>query len=68
MKAKGYVMQFFPKKGLLSTHQSAKREPPTVLYRLPTLMAADKPCPKLQPSLVFNSSKKQETNFNFLDF
>ena len=51
----GYVVQFFlQKKGLLSTHQSAIREAPTVLSRLPSLMAADKPCPLLQPSLVIN--------------
>ena len=33
------------KKGLLSTHQSARREAPTVFSRLPSLMAADKLCP-----------------------
>ena len=43
---------FSTKKGLLSTHQSAIREAPTVFSRLPSLMAADKPCPLLQPSLV----------------
>ena len=35
-----------------STHQSAIREAPTVFSRLPSLMAADKPCPQLQLSLV----------------
>ena len=45
---------FFYKKGLISTHQSAIREAPTVFSRLPSLMAADKPCPQLQPSLIFN--------------
>ena len=47
MKAKGYVVQ-----GLISTHQSAIREAPTVFSRLPSLMEADKPCPLLQPSLL----------------
>ena len=45
-------MQFFLQKGLLSTHQSAIREAPTVFSRLPSLMAADKLCPQLQPSLL----------------
>ena len=53
---------FFYKKGLLSTHQSAIREAPTIFSRLPSLMAADKPCPLLQPSLpwdeFFHQSKK----------
>ena len=40
------------KNGLLSTHQSAIRESPMVFSRLPSLMAADKPCPLLQPSLA----------------
>ena len=43
---------FSTKKGLLSTHQSAIREAPTVFSRLPSLMAADKPFPQLQPSLI----------------
>ena len=42
---------FFYKKGLLSTLQSAIVEAPTVFSRLPSLMADDKPCPLLQPSL-----------------
>ena len=33
---------FSTKKGLISTHQSAKREAPTIFSRLPSLMAADK--------------------------
>ena len=45
---------FYKKRTLLSTHQSAIREAPTVFSRLPSLMAADKPCP-LQPSLVVRS-------------
>ena len=52
MKAKGYVVWFFlQKRTLLSTHQSAITEAPTVFSRLPSLMATDKPCPLLQPSL-----------------
>ena len=50
-------MQFFLQKELLSTHQSAIREAPTVLSRVPILMAADKPCPQLQPSLMKNGLK-----------
>ena len=42
---------FSTKKGLLSTHQSAIRKAPTVFSRLLSLMAADKPCSQLQPSL-----------------
>ena len=42
---------FSTKKELLSTNQSAVREAPTVLSKLPSLMAADKPCLLLQPSL-----------------
>ena len=42
---------FFYKKRLFSTHQSAIREAPKVFSRLPSRMAADKPCPVLQPSL-----------------
>ena len=34
------------------------REAITVFSRLPSLMAADKPCPQLQPSLFPNSSYK----------
>ena len=52
LKAKRYVVQFvLQKKRLLSTHQSAIREAPTVFSRLPSLMAAAKPCPQLQHSL-----------------
>ena len=47
-KAKGFVVQLYLQK---STAQSAIREAPTVFFRLPRLMAADKPCPLLQPSL-----------------
>ena len=36
---------------MLRIHQGAKREAPTVFSRLPSLMAANKPCPLLQPSL-----------------
>ena len=45
-------MQFsyFYKKGLLNKHQSAIREAPTVFSRL-NFLAANKPCPLLQPSL-----------------
>ena len=35
-----------------SKYKSAIREAPTVSSRLPRLMAADKPCPQLQPSLM----------------
>ena len=45
------IVCFSTKKGLLSTHQSAVKEAPTVFSRLPSLMAADKPCLLLQPSL-----------------
>ena len=45
-KAKVYVVQFFLKDCSVHT-----REVPTVFSRLPSLMAADKPCPLLQPSL-----------------
>ena len=48
---------FSTKKGLLSTHQSKIREAPTGFSRLPSLMAADKPCPLLQPSLQCNFKK-----------
>ena len=34
------------------------REAITVFSRLPSLMAADKPCPQLQPSLSTNSCRK----------
>ena len=43
---------FSTKKGLLSTHRSAIREAPTVFSGVSILMAADKPCPQLQPSLM----------------
>ena len=43
---------FFYKKGLLSTH-------PTLFSRLPSLIAADKPCPQLQPFLVENPGKSR---------
>ena len=36
---------FSTKKRLLSRHQSAIRESPTVFSRLPSLMVADKQCP-----------------------
>jgi hypothetical protein len=42
---------FSTKEGRLSTQQSAISEAPTVFSRLPSSMAADKPCPQLQPSL-----------------
>ena len=53
MKAKGYVVQFFPqKKDCFSTHQSAIEKLQQFFSGVPILMAADKPCPQLQPSLV----------------
>ena len=39
---------------MLSTHQSAIREAPTVFSILPSLKAADKQCPQLQPSISLN--------------
>ena len=42
---------FFYKERLLSTQQSAKSGASTFFSRLPSLMAADKPYPQLQPSL-----------------
>ena len=39
---------------LLTVLLSVQREAPTVFYRLPSLMAADKSFPLLQPSLVRN--------------
>ena len=43
----------FPTKKDCSVHQSAIREAPMVFSRLPSLMAAEKPCPLLQSSLHF---------------
>ena len=48
-------MQFFPqKKDCFSTHQSAI-EKLQQFTGVPILMAADKPCPQLQPSLDENT-------------
>ena len=43
---------FSTKKGLVWYTPERKRQVPTVFSRLPSLMAADKPCPQLQPSLL----------------
>ena len=53
-KAKGHVVWFFDKKGLPECKPEWNREAITVFSRLPSLMAADKPCPQLQPSLIFD--------------
>ena len=58
---------FSTKKGLLSTHQSAIREAPTVFSRLPSLMAADKPCPQLQPSLDHRDLEHRDLDQRDLD-
>ena len=53
MKAKGCVVQFFLHERDCSWYTpERKRQVPTVFSRLPSLMAADKPCPQLQPSLL----------------
>ena len=67
MKAKCYVVQFFlQKKGLISTHQSAIKEAPTVFSRLPSLMEADKLQPSLHQSQRRTQSKTIETGIIFL--
>ena len=50
------MLFFLQKKDCLSRNQSAIREAPTVLSRLPSQMAADKPRPLLQPSLCNTAS------------
>ena len=58
---------FLYKKGLLSKHQSAISETPTVSSRLPSLMAAGKLSPLLQPSLIQAHTKlEQVSKYYFL--
>ena len=51
---------FFYKERLLSTQQSAISEASTFFSRLPSLMAADKPYPQLQPSLLKGANEINE--------
>ena len=57
------MISFLPKKQILPECKPEwNREAITVFSRLPSLMAADKPCPQLQPSLCGSgqSSSKSE--------
>ena len=49
-KAKGYVVHFFPQKRTALVHTIEKLQ--QLFSGVPILMAADKPCPQLQPSLI----------------
>ena len=50
-KAKSYVVQFFLQKRTAKYSSECNKRSSTVFSRLPNLMAADKPCSQLQPSL-----------------
>ena len=48
---------FFPQKMVPDCKPEWNREARMVFSRLPSLMAADKPCPQLQPSLTKGGKK-----------
>ena len=63
MKAKGYVVQFFTQKMTALVHTRVQLRSSNSFFRIPILMAADKPCPQLQPSLVTAGVTAEELVF-----
>ena len=49
------MVAFFPQNMVPEHKPEWNREAITVFSRLPSLMAADKPCPQLQPSLLMSA-------------
>ena len=57
MKANGYVVQFFPQKRTALVHTRVQLRSSNSFSEVPILMAADKPCPQLQPSLLYEAEE-----------
>ena len=53
---------FFHKKMVPECKPEWNREAITVFSRLPSLMAADKPCPQLKPSLILLLTEFENQN------
>ena len=59
------MASFFPQKMMPECKPEWNREAITVFSRLPSLMAAEKPCSQLQPSLSLTPSVTAATNAHF---